>query len=66
MGKIEKLEAEVKALTPAEQAAFRDWYLAFQSDSWDAQIERDSKGGKLSSLASEALAEYQRGKTKPL
>ena len=66
MGKVEKLEAEVKALTPAEQAAFRDWYLTFQADSWDIQFERDSKGSKLSSLAAEAIADYNRGKTKPL
>jgi len=66
MGKIEKLEAEVKALTPAEQAAFRDWYLAFQADSWDTQIERDSKGSKLSSLAADAVADYKNGNTKVL
>lgn len=66
MGKIEKLEAEVKALTPAEQAAFRDWYLAFQADSWDAQIERDGNEGKLSSLVAEAIADYKTGNTRPL
>jgi len=35
MGKIEKPEADVMALTSAEQVAFQDWYLAFHADRWD-------------------------------
>ena len=57
MGKIEKLEAEVKALSPVEQAAFRDWYLAYEADRWDAQIAVDAKAGKLDALAQQAVAE---------
>ena len=62
MGKIEKLEAEVKALTPAEQAAFRDWYLAYEADRWDAQIAADAKVGKLDELAHRAVAGGAHGK----
>ena len=66
MGKIEKLEADVMALTSAEQAVFRDWYLAFHADRWDLQIERDSTAGKLSSFAAAAITEYKSGNAKPL
>jgi hypothetical protein len=66
MGKLERLEAEVQSLTPAEQVAFREWYAAFSADAWDAKIEADARSGKLDHLAQQARAAYDRGKTKPL
>jgi hypothetical protein len=66
MGKIEKLEADVKALSPAEQAAFRDWYMAFEADRWDAQIKSDAEGGKLDVMAQQAIADYKDNKTRLL
>ena len=66
MGKIEKIEAEVKSLTPAERAAFRAWYHAFESDGWDDEIEADAASGRLSRIAEASLAEYKRGEAKAL
>ena len=41
ISKVENIEQEVQALTPAELAAFRRWFLEFDSQVWDRQIEED-------------------------
>jgi hypothetical protein len=66
MTKIEKIEQEIRHLTPAELAAFRDWFQKYDADAWDRQIERDIAAGKLDRLAEEARADYAAGKSKPL
>jgi hypothetical protein len=57
MSKVENIEQEVKALTPAELAAFRKWFLEFDAQVWDRQIEEDVRRRKLDKLAEEALVE---------
>ncbi|QCQ21850.1 hypothetical protein [Desulfoglaeba alkanexedens] len=57
----ESLEKAVEQLSPAELAKFRRWFLQFDADAWDAQIEADAAAGKLDTLADEALAEYHSG-----
>lgn len=57
MSKVENIEQEVKALTPAELAAFRKWFLEFDAQVWDRQIEEDVRRRKLDKLADEALVE---------
>ena len=66
MSKVENIEHEVKALTPAELAAFRKWFLEFDAQRWDRQIEEDVRQGKLDKLAEEALAAHRAGKSKEL
>jgi len=66
MTRIEKIEQEIQRLTPAELAAFRDWFRKYDADAWDREIERDIAAGKLDGLADEARAEHAAGKTKPL
>ena len=66
MGKVDKLEQEIKALSPEELAQFRAWFLEFDWAAWDAQIERDARAGKLDGLAEQALRDHAAGKTKPL
>jgi hypothetical protein len=66
MSKVENIEQEVKALTPTELAAFRRWFLEFDSQVWDRQIEEDIRKGKLDKLAEEALAAHRAGKSKEL
>ena len=57
MSKVENIEQEVTALTPAEFAAFRKWFLQFDAQVWDRQIEEDVRRRKLDKLAEEALVE---------
>jgi hypothetical protein len=66
MGKIEKIEQEVQALSPEELAQFRAWFLEYDWAAWDRQIERDSEAGRLDELAAKALRDHAAGKTTPL
>jgi hypothetical protein len=66
MGKIEKIEQEVQALSPEELAQFRAWFLEFDWVAWDRQIERDAQTGRLDDLAAKALRDHAAGKTTPL
>ena len=64
MTKVETLESEIKKLSPAELAAFREWFAKYDADEWDRQIEEDVRSGKLERLAEEALMAHKRGETK--
>ena len=66
MSKVENIEQEVKNLTPSELSAFRRWFLEFDAQIWDRQIEEDVRKGKLDKLADEALAAHRVGKSKEL
>ena len=66
MGKIEKIEQEVQALSPDELAKFRAWFLEYDWAAWDRQLERDAQAGRLDELAARALRDHAAGKTTPL
>ena len=66
MGKIEKIEQEIQALSPEEFAQFRAWFLEYDWAAWDRQIERDSQAGRLDDLAAKALRDDAARKTTPL
>jgi hypothetical protein len=66
MGKIEKIEQDVQALSPEELAQFRAWFLEYDWAFWDRQIERDAQAGRLDDLAARALRDHAAGKTTPL
>ena len=63
MNRVEVIEKEVRHMSREELAEFREWFIRFDSDSWDAQIESDAAAGKLDTLAQKALAEHQRGES---
>ena len=62
MTTIQYLEEQVKQLTLLERQEFRKWFLEWDTDGWDYQIEQDAQAGKLDAFAAEALAEYNAGK----
>jgi len=66
MGKIEKIEQDIQALSPEELAQFRAWFLEYDWASWDRQIERDAEAGRLDDLVSRALRDHAAGKTTPI
>jgi hypothetical protein len=66
MGKIEKIEHEIQALSPEELAQFRAWFLEYDWAAGGRQIERDSQAGRLDDLAAKALRDHAAGKTTPL
>jgi len=63
MGKVEKIENQVRALSAEELAAFRKWFREFDAEAWDREIEADALAGKLDALADRALSAYRSGKT---
>jgi uncharacterized protein YfaT (DUF1175 family) len=66
MSELDKLAERIENLSPEELKRFRAWFAEFDARIWDAQIEADSKAGKLDTLVGEALADYQAGKTREL
>lgn len=66
MTKVEKLEKEIRNLSAAELAAFREWFREYDSNEWDRRIEEDIQSGKLDALAKEALAAHEAGETRRL
>jgi hypothetical protein len=63
MGRVEKIEQDVQALSPNELAQFRAWFLEYDWAMWDRQLERDVQNGRLDDLAAEALRDHKAGKT---
>jgi hypothetical protein len=66
MGKVEKLEQEIQALSPDELAQLRAWFLEYDWAAWDRQLERDVQAGRLDAIADKALRDHAAGKTTPL
>ena len=66
MSSVEAIEKQVAQLDPTELAQFREWFIEFEADAWDRQIERDAIAGKLDAFARKALDDHQAGRTKPI
>jgi hypothetical protein len=66
MTKVEALEREVEKLTREELSAFREWFVEYDWQAWDRELEQDVAAGKLDKFAAEALEEFKRGKTKKI
>ncbi|MGH8521983.1 MAG: hypothetical protein ACREU9_11315, partial [Gammaproteobacteria bacterium] len=64
LSELETLEKNIERLSPDDLKKFRAWFAEFDARVWDAQIEADSKVGKLDSLVAEALAEHAAGKSR--
>ncbi len=63
MGKVERIEQDVQALSPDELTQFRAWFLEYDWAVWDHQLERDVQAGRLDQLADQALRDHAAGKT---
>jgi len=58
---LKELEETVLNLDADQLAQFRNWFLAYDAENWDRQIEQDAKAGRLDSLADEAIREHRNG-----
>ena len=56
MSRVEKVESQIRELSSAELADFREWFAGFDASAWDRQFEADVKAGKFDGLAEKALA----------
>lgn len=66
MSEVEQLEKRVEGLPPEELARFRAWFVEFDAQAWDRQIEADLESGKLDSLIDEAVADYRAGRAREI
>ncbi len=66
MSEVEQIEKRIEGLSLEDLAAFRAWFVEFDALVWDHQIEADSRAGRLDSLISEAIADYEDGKAREL
>ncbi|MCI0460626.1 MAG: hypothetical protein L0Z62_27035 [Gemmataceae bacterium] len=66
MSTIQEIERAVRQLPPADLVAFRAWFLEFDAQLWDEQLERDVAAGKLDALAEEALRDLREGRSREL
>ena len=63
---LEEIEKAVSELAPVELREFRAWYLKFDAELWDGQIEADVEAGRLEALAEAAINEHRAGKSRKL
>jgi hypothetical protein len=63
---LHDIESAVAGLAPEELAKFRAWFVEFDADAWDRQIEDDVNAGRLDALAEEALEDLRAGRTTEL
>jgi len=63
MSNVKNLERQVQELSRDELAAFRSWFVNYDWEAWDEQLEQDVANGKLDSFAEKALQDHASGKT---
>jgi len=63
MGRVERIEGQVKNLQRNELAAFREWFAAFDAQAWDRHFEADVIAGKLDGMAERALRDHAAGRS---
>ncbi|MBI3684660.1 MAG: hypothetical protein HY235_30185 [Acidobacteria bacterium] len=66
MSKIDELKAEIERLPGEELTELFRWLTEKDWERWDAEIEADSRAGKLDFLVSEAREEKAKGTLKDL
>ena len=66
MSTIQGIQRAVVALSPDELSEFRSWFLGFQADAWDRQLEQDAVEGRLDALAQDALGHLRAHRTRRL
>jgi hypothetical protein len=63
---LEELEKTIADLPRDELSKFREWFLAFDAQNWDRQLEEDVSSGRLDRLADEAIREHESGQSTAL
>lgn len=63
MSRIEEIENEIRQLTSDELAHLREWFLEFDAEAWDRQIDADVRTGKLNTIADAARKSHDKGES---
>ena len=51
--------------SPSDESGLRAWFLEYDWEAWNRQVERDARTGRLDALADKALRDHAAGKTTP-
>jgi len=62
MHSVQDLEQVIRQLSPEDLAAFRAWFIEFDTALWDSKLENDVTAGRLDKLAEEALLDLREGR----
>jgi len=66
MTKIREIENAVSQLPKSDLDKFRSWFDEFDANAWDRQFAEDVHGGRLDSIADQALQNLKNGRCSPL
>lgn len=66
MTQLERIQAEIAALSHKDYVRLRKWFAEKDWEEWDKQIETDANSGRLDFLVEEAMAEKAKGNLKEL
>jgi hypothetical protein len=66
MSEVQKIEQAVKHLSEPQFAEFRRWFMDFDAEAWDEQMEADAVSGKFDALAEDAISDYRSGSAREL
>jgi hypothetical protein len=66
MGKVEKIEQQIRELSAEELAKLRQWFAEFDAEAWDRRFKADVRARKLDTLGNQALKAHASGKTKKI
>lgn len=59
MKRTQWLAEKVRELGEEDFSEFRRWFLAYDTELWEEQVERSAKSRAVDPLIVEALAEYE-------
>ena len=62
MTRVEEIETAVAKLPQQDLARFREWFLRYDAEIWDRQIEQDAACGRLDALAEAAIKDFRAGR----
>lgn len=62
MSTVDEIEQAILNLGPQDFAQLREWFVAYDTEIWDRQLEQDVAAGRLDHLAEEALRDLREGR----
>ena len=63
---VEDIEFAIAKLPPDQFARFAAWFVEYQAEQWDRQIEQDLRAGRLDGVIQKAQEDIAAGRSKPL
>jgi hypothetical protein len=63
---VRYIERAIENLPKNELAELSAWFEKYEAEMWDEQIENDLATGRFEALRSEAMADFDVGRTRPL